>query len=92
MKFVNSGSTYHLFGSNRLFKSLRANSCSGLAFDLVHKGGIQKLISKRHFIRDYIITTPNNLVELVLEAQAAEAKTLANEKKSHDTPSSSPKI
>lgn len=82
IKFVQSGSTYHLFGSNRLFKSLGANSCSGLAFDLMHKGGIQKLVSSRHFIRDYIITTPNNLVNLVLEAQAKEAEILSKDKKS----------
>ena len=82
---VDSGSTYHLIGSNRFFKSLSANSCSGLAFDLLHKGGIQKLVTKSHFLRDYIITTPNNLVTLVLEAHAKEKEIL----ESRPTPPSS---
>ncbi len=76
--FKSSGSIYHLVGSNRFFKSLGANSCSGLAFDLLHKGGIQKLVSRRHLIRDYIITTPNNLVKLVMDAKQNELYAMNN--------------
>ncbi len=77
-RFNQSGNSYHLVGSNSLVKYFGTNNCSGLAVDLLQKGGIHKLVSKRHFIREYIIATPNNVVELVLEAQAKEAEQLKN--------------
>ncbi len=71
-EYLKFGSPYHVFGSNRFLKNLRANSCSGLAYDLLISGGIKNLLPTTHFVRDYIITTPNNLAQLVLEAHANE--------------------
>ncbi len=78
--FLKSGSIYHLIGSNRFFKYLGANSCGGLAYDLLISGGINKLLSTTHFVRDYIVTTPNNLAQLVLEAHANEQLILRKDK------------
>ena len=77
-KFNESGNSYHLVGSNYLMKYLGTNNCTGLAVDLLERGGIQQLISRRHFVREYIIATPNNVVELVLEAQAREVEVSKN--------------
>lgn len=63
---------YHIIGSNYFFNHYGANSCCGLAYDLLVSGGIKKLIPTNQFIRDYIITTPNNLAQLVLEAHSNE--------------------
>lgn len=89
-EYLESGPIYHLIGNNRFFKHLGANSCSGLAYDLLISGGIKKLMPTTNFIRDYIVTTPNNLAQLVLEAHANEQAILrstggndANVKPSH---------
>jgi hypothetical protein len=56
---------FHLTGSSRLFNARQANSCSGLVCDLLVAGGIRTLTRERNLIRDYLITTPNNLILLL---------------------------
>ena len=56
---------YHLFGRNHFFQLSTANSCSGLVYDLLMIGGIHNRSPRRHWIRDYVITTPNNLVPML---------------------------
>ncbi len=83
-RFVGTGSKYHVIGRNRFFRELGANSCSGLAHDLLTKGGIDKLASRTHLIRDFVVTTPNNLISLVLEAKDKEQKISKIEKTEPD--------
>ena len=64
-EFIKNGTQYHIIGSNRLFNGGRANSCSGLVYDLLIAGGIDKLTNEKNFIRDNVITTPNSLVDLL---------------------------
>ncbi|MFN7097045.1 MAG: hypothetical protein ACK4PR_05765 [Gammaproteobacteria bacterium] len=74
--YIKLGPKYHLIGRNRFFKELNANSCSGLGYDLLKQGGIDKLIMNRHFLRDFIVTTPHNLADLVIAAKIKENEIL----------------
>lgn len=85
-EYIKSGAKYHLIGSNRFIKYLEANSCSGLAYDLLVSGGIKKLVPTPNLVRDYIITTPNNLAQFVLQAHANEQAILKSTSNISDKP------
>lgn len=70
---------YHLMGSNWVFNTNTAASCSSLAYDLLIAGGIRKLVPMTVSIRDYIVVTPNNLTEMVLSAKEAEKSAMFDE-------------
>jgi hypothetical protein len=53
-----------------------AESCSSLAFKLLLRGGIRKLVPTREIIRDFFVVTPNHLGELIEIAKKNEQEML----------------
>lgn len=72
---------YHLIGGNAVFNANNAASCSSLAHDLLIAGGIRKLVPSTLSIRDYLLVTPNNLAQLVLQAKNIEDELITNDQK-----------
>lgn len=71
-KFTRSKLMWTISGANKWLNKNEAESCSGLAYRLLVSAGIKELVPDIHLIRDVIVATPNNLAELILEAEKSE--------------------
>ena len=64
---------YHLIGSNKVFNSGIAHSCSSLAYTLLKDGGIWNFAERPSPILKYVFATPNNVANLVLDAKITQS-------------------
>lgn len=55
-------------------QSKPSQSCSGIVYELLTKAGIFNLNLSTQFVRDYVVTTPNNLLDLCADAQEQERR------------------
>lgn len=72
--FANSGSKYHLIGSNSFFNRSNAHNCSGLAYRLLSEAGLKKFEIPKDYLRDYLVVTPNNLISYLESAKKLETE------------------
>ena len=71
-----SASKYQLIGGNKVFHKDGAYNCSSFGYALLLAGGLKKYLPGSYFIQDYLIVTPNNLAEILIQAKKYEDKYL----------------